>query len=163
MSRSTSRRCSALRAMTARTFSAVLRPPRPALFPGTPPRPAAVVLTAQPLQFRVRFPCRPWGRPRTAFWFGTQSFFAFVPVLPRPLLDQQRRGQPQLFRKGAFGLTCAEPLHSIKFELKREHRSGWLSHQRRTSAYPPPTIQPLDGIPTYSESGRYRPITPTPF
>src|SRR6476660_7873507 len=42
MSRSTSRRCSALRAMTARTFSAVLRPPRPALFPGTPPRPAAV-------------------------------------------------------------------------------------------------------------------------
>ncbi|MCU1569098.1 MAG: hypothetical protein JWQ56_4035, partial [Pseudarthrobacter sp.] len=73
------------------------------------------------------------------------------------------RRQPKLLRQGDFGFTRAVSLHSIKFELKREHRPGWLRHQRRTSAYPPSTIQPFDGTSTYSELGRYRPSTPTRF
>jgi hypothetical protein len=123
----------------------------------------AFILTAQSLYLRLRFPCCPGIRLRAAFRLGPQPVLAFGSVLSRPLLEQQWRGQPKVFRQGDFGLTCTVSLDSIKFELKREHRSCWLRHQRRTSARPPSTIQTFDGTSTYSESGRYRPSTPTRF
>ena len=69
----------------------------------TPPLPAGVRLTAQPLYLRRRFPCCPAIRLRTAFRLGAQPVLAFGPILSRPLLEHQWIGQPELFRQGDLG------------------------------------------------------------
>ncbi len=55
-----------------------------------------------------------------------------------------------------MALTRAVSLHSIKLEVKREHRPCWLRQQRYTSARPPSNLQAFIGTSTYSEPGSLR-------